>query len=373
MNFLAPSRTAILLMIALFTSLSAQDSEDKAREGGKSGRGAAQGGMILLDTFSGKNLDKLEGRTPDTVNALGCKWTEVGIRQFRAYIASPAAEDLYHEPMAGLSSGQYGTGAIAVPIMTQGSWVKPKKFTISAEFLGWHGQPRPALGFYSALPDKTREEPAEKNFTGLLLRAGSFGGDNGTLVLYEDGKEGKAVKYTGVFDQNRLHRLSYDVDVTSGALSNVSLSGSTSDYSSFNTSAFTDAATAFAAVGYVARPGFGDRTFVHNFVIGSEIALPALPPPVPQTWIPKNPGLLACFRASDYNPDSGVWKDCSGNGNDAKSGAHTERPKGNPARTPNGSSTVTLSKRLGGTMHIKPVDLSGAFTVLAFMIPGPQD
>ena len=60
--------------------------------------------------------------------------------------------------------------------------------------------------------------------------------------------------YTGTFDPAKPHRLSYNVNTLTGNISNVKLQGSTSDYSVFKSKAFTNAATAYAAVGNTPAP-----------------------------------------------------------------------------------------------------------------------
>ena len=335
-------------------------------------------GMIIYDTFSGKNNDAIADRTPDKANAPGGKWTLVSTGM-TARILIPDAADQYPVPMALLSCGGDSNGAIAIPISSKGNYTKPKKFTISAEFWGVWGGPRPVLGFYSALPDmKDNKEPADKNFIGLVLTPCGLGPDNGTLDLYLNGKVEKSVKYTGTFVQTELHRLSCDVDTTTGAISNVKLTGSSSDYSVFNTTAFTDAATAYAATGIVFPCGRDATVFVHNFVVGSNVTFPDLPPVPKKPWIPEKPGLLVCFKAPDYNQETAIWKDSSGNGNDAKGGVPEMRPKLIPGATPNGSPAVEASLKgsaFDTWMIFKPVDISTptGFTIVAYMVQGTFD
>jgi hypothetical protein len=257
----------------------------------------------IFDSFGGKNGERIDGRTPDKANAPGGKWSIVG--NANPSVKASKRPDEYNIPMMELTGG-----AIAIPISSQGSYTKPKQFTISAEIMGVIGTPRVGLGFYSALParpDKkagTKGDIESKNFTGLIMLA-SGSGDDGALTLFQNGKEKQRVKYTGKFDPNELHRLSYDVDTTSGAISNVRLTGSSSDYSAFNSTAFTDAATAYAAVGWVrVLPGdyFIRLCKVHNFAFGEKLVPPPLPTPVNTTWIPAKPGLWSAIRPSIISP-----------------------------------------------------------------------
>ncbi|MFA4943785.1 MAG: hypothetical protein WC789_03675 [Lentisphaeria bacterium] len=264
--------------------------------------------LIVFDTFSsGVRMAPIKGRTPDKTDVPGGKWSvfkstkdgrggDVGFCAMES-LSRHAPRDVIvaYPPMQGnISMDPGGYQAIAIPIASQGAYKKPRQFTISAD-LGGYFEVNAALGFFSAVPETGADdvikgsEPLFKNFTGLIFtifdhtNATPVGRGNGALTLYENGKPGMSVNFTGTFDHAHGHRLSYDVDTATGAISNVRLSGSASDYSVFKSSAFTDAATACAAVGNAmgllsdtVPPGHRVWVVVNNFRVGVHLD-PSLP------------------------------------------------------------------------------------------------
>jgi lysophospholipase L1-like esterase len=118
------------------------------------------------------------------------------------------------------------------------------------------------------------------NFTGLRLLSGTGDSpDHGTLVLYRGGTVVASVRYTGAFHAADPHKLSYDVDTRSGAIGAVTLEGSTSDYSAFRTpGAFTEAATAYAALASLCESGRDNQAYASHFVVADNSASPSAPP-----------------------------------------------------------------------------------------------
>lgn len=262
--------------------------------------------FVIFDTFlTGSKMTPIQGRIPDKVNAPGGKWAtardlpggDVGSCMMGSLDRHAPSKDVvaaYPVMQGNLSMDPAGRDVIFIPLASQGDYRKPVRFTISAD-LGGYYQANAALGFYSAPPETDANhvvkggEPLFKNFTGLIFaiwsntKATPAGRANGALTLYENGKPGPSVAFTGIFDNAHAHRLSYDVDTASGAISNVRLSGSTSDYSAFKSKAFTDAATAYAAVGNAMSllsdtmtPGHRVWVVVNNFRVGVNLD-PALP------------------------------------------------------------------------------------------------
>ena len=72
------------------------------------------------------------------------------------------------------------------------------------------------------------------------------------------------VGYTGAYDPARPVTLTYTVDLTKGAVYNVTLGGSSSVYT-FDTRAFTNSATAFFGIG--AETDGGSAGFIRNLQI----------------------------------------------------------------------------------------------------------
>jgi len=231
--------------------------------------------IIISDTFAGAKGAAIAGRAPDTANAPGGKWSAVAFNTGGSF--SPIIETSAGDPahMAYLLCGGNANGAIAIPMASQGTYTKPQRFTISADLRGAD----PGLGFYSALPVHDPEGVFDvfSNFTGLQ-RLG-----DGTLVLYRKGCVAGSVKYTGTFDAKEFHKLSYDVDTRTGAISNVKLQGSTGNYSAFSVAgAFTDAATAYAAVASLCESGRDNQTYAGSFLVTAIAAPPSSSPaPVP--------------------------------------------------------------------------------------------
>jgi len=322
---------------------------------------------IVNDTLSdSKAVGARDGlpiadRTPDKANLPGGKWIVKGTRAAIRAGGGEVDPDHFFPESTGILHDSQGT--LAIPISSQGSYSKPRKLTISADFVACMGG-KPALGFYSALPDMDNKEPMEKNFSGLIATIFGVGPDNGTLDLYENGKKTVTVKYTENFDQTEMHRLSYDVDTTTGAISNVKFTGSTSDYSAFKTTAFTDAATAYAAIGM--GPGPSGRTLdnvsVSDFRVGVDLA----PSPDLPKRSPVKPGLILCLKAADYDPKTTIWKDSSGNGRDAIDDQIWAKASAtlDTKATPNGSPAVEFRHH---RLMIKPIDISKSFTILMFL------
>ncbi|MFA4943782.1 MAG: sialate O-acetylesterase [Lentisphaeria bacterium] len=224
-------------------------------QAGKGAGEASPPNAVIYDTFAGDQLAPIAGRTPDKADAPGGKWIKIGD-------GSPVIANEPPRPSAGdLICGRKQSAAIAFPLTSQGAYKKASEFNISADIrTSLEGHPVLGLGFYAKLPEPG--EPIEHHFTGLCLDTASR-----DLILYQDGTPANSVKYTGPQQAgDYTYTLSYDVDSVTGEISNVRLSGSTSDYSAFKTAAFKDAATAYA--GFVTFPSAGvGKGLIRNFKI----------------------------------------------------------------------------------------------------------
>gem|GEM_PF-2456484 len=222
---------------------------------------AARAGDIISDGFSGAKGAPISGRVPDTANLPGAKWSVAAFNSgggFGANIDTGAGDPA---PRAYLTSGGDSHGAIVISL-AGATFAMPTKFRISASLLGAN----PALGFYPVAPasDASGLTDVFWNFTGLML------GGSGDLSLYRRGALVAHVKYTGAFDAKAFHRLSYDVDTRSGAISNVSLEGSTSDYSPLCLpDTFTATATRYAALASLREIGRDNLTSADNFLVAT--------------------------------------------------------------------------------------------------------
>ena len=251
------------------------------------------GNRIIADTFSGPINGAIKGRTPNQADLPGGRWKTAFVRmmpgsytRFKPSVMTVAGMP---SPLASLQCRGSSSGAITISLASRGSYKKPQRFTISAE-LG-STLPPTALGFYSKLPTPENGKSVnryfvgltsvERYFTGLLLITSrpldppQWPADKplGTLILFQNGYPAMSVPYTGKFDPKKLHRLSYSVNTRTGAITNVHLQGSTSDYSVFRSRAFTNAATAYAGI---AVPYFG-QAYARNFQVAVNTAQPSAP------------------------------------------------------------------------------------------------
>jgi hypothetical protein len=234
----------------------------------------SQAVTIISDTFTGgTNGDSLSAHTPDT-NLPGGSWLNPSI--------NPAVPEF--TLASGTASGNPQRSS-AISILSNGGYVKPTQFTISADLSpnnmsvsdpasGGRGI---ALGFFSATGTNSF---SQNLFTGLVLDA------NGRLGLVQDPNSsgffgagstlGTTVAYAGgVFSATSFYTLSYTVDTTTGTISGISLSGSTADYSSLAANTlFTNAATSYAGF-YESATTFA-QAGVDNFQVSTI--------PEPSTW-----------------------------------------------------------------------------------------
>jgi len=239
--------------------------------------------VVVSDAFGGANNAPLEDRWPDTTDLPGSSWNVVSYDLSGRFTGTLVTAVGNPAPAAWLSCVGNSVGAIAISLASQGAYVKPTQFTISADIGAFNGFVNPALGFYAALPVQANKDTIDAHFTGLRLSCNGNGdAANGTLTLVQNGAASTSVKYTGTFDLKALHHLSYDVDTRSGVISNVTLQGSTSDYSALKTAAFTDPATAYAAVQAVSSAR-DNPACVDNFKITTTTSVSAntTPPAAP--------------------------------------------------------------------------------------------
>lgn len=119
------------------------------------------------------------------------------------------------------------------------------------------------LGFYAALPSQSSGELAESYFTGL-----SIDNRTGAITLKVNGQSVRSeIAYTGTWNpESGFLHLAYTVDTSTGAISNITFTGSTSNYS-FQTDGFNGNATAYAAVLIGSTSQRDHRVYLDNFKI----------------------------------------------------------------------------------------------------------
>lgn len=227
---------------------------------------------IISDTFAGA-LDgpPLTGRSPDAVNVPGVTWVQ-----------ATGQGALYSTHTAGFGNplpGAYGSSQNASAIkLDNGSFTAPSLLEISVD-LKLHplgnaiagpasGGRGLALGFYDSVGSW---QFSQNHFTGLVLDAA------GNLNLVQDPNDtgffgagstlGTPIPYGGTFDPTQFYTLSYVVDRNTGSIMDISLSGSTADYSPFySTTLFTSSATAYAGL-YVSSATTGTYGAFDNFLV----------------------------------------------------------------------------------------------------------
>ena len=159
--------------------------------------------------------------------------------------------------------------ALGLSLSSAGGYTKPTKFTVSANLrttvvstLGGSG-----LGTWSAMPARTNGALSITGFTGILMKPTA---GNGTLQLVENGALVGSAYNVGFALTTAFYGLTYTVDTSSGAISDVVFNGSS--ISAFSSTAFTDSATSFVGV----MSGNAGRTSLNSFSVTAV--------PEPSTW-----------------------------------------------------------------------------------------
>ena len=236
--------------------------------------GATEPSEIIHDAFAGTKGASVDNRPPDKANHPGGNWSVLSYEMGGVFQATLDTDAATNSPCIDLTCYGNSTGAVAIPRSNPASATKEQHFNISAELCGID----PSLGFYSALTKQDAFGGADAflNFTGLRLAP------DGALSLYRQGGMVSTVAYSGTFDPKVFHTLSYEVDTSSGTISNVNLQGSTSDYSSFSaTKAFTPEATAYAGLAVLCEGGRDNQAYAKGFIVASVPASGASTSPAP--------------------------------------------------------------------------------------------
>jgi hypothetical protein len=158
--------------------------------------------------------------------------------------------------------GSFNTGNLTISAMVSFNAVQTGGTTAvpgsSAELV---------LGFATAANTTSNYGPADtQNFTGLQAMP------NGSLQEYVDGTAvGSAVPYTGTYNYLNPTSLSYTINTTTGAISNVSFGTSTTDYS-FGLGTFTNSNSAYVEIG-------GDFNNSGNYAIFNDLMVEGVPEP----------------------------------------------------------------------------------------------
>jgi len=209
---------------------------------------------FISDTFAGApDGPELTGRAPDEVNVPGVSWVQAtsqnGVRSTHtAGFGDPLPGAFGQHQNA--SAIKLDNGAFTAPTILQLSVdlkLQPLGPAVDGPASDGRGL---ALGFYDSVGSW---QFSQNHFTGLVLDAA------GNLNLVQDPNDagffgagstkGTPIAYGGTFDPTQFYTLSYIVDRDSGGILDISLSGSTADYSPFySTTLFTREATAYGGL-----------------------------------------------------------------------------------------------------------------------------
>ncbi len=232
----------------------------------------ARAAVIISDNFSANpNVANLAGTTPDVADLPGGTWsvssgttaqTDGASNSTYYGIPSPLAFIWNNGNNAPATSAD--NGAATISLASNGTYVEPTQLRISADLYtspagrttATAGPSGLMIGFYGTTPATSTSGNSMAGFSGLVV-------DNaGNVTLVNDGTVGPTVAYTGTYTSTVYNPLSYDVNTTTGAISDVSLAGNT-NYN-FTSAAFTNAN--YAAIG-VTAPDTNSNGGVENFTV----------------------------------------------------------------------------------------------------------
>ncbi len=226
--------------------------------------GSATSGIIVSDDFNCTDpwyWKYMAARTPAT-DLPGGKWIyESGDGDYEAFVQGSSANSA--NPNMAIFHFAASTG---ISIASQGTYVKPSNLTISADLKFQSGACQYVLlGFYPGINNRSYNPLS--NFTGLKLNV------DGSLSLVQNGIAGTTVAWKGsTFSPATFRNLSYSVNTSTGAISNVVLAGSSTTYN-FTSTAFADAVTMYAGIG--GAGGQYESVFIDNFAVsGAGAAAP---------------------------------------------------------------------------------------------------
>ena len=145
--------------------------------------------------------------------------------------------------------------ALGISLASTASYSKPTRLRITADLVVSHNGG--GLGFWSVMPERDDHATSLTHFTGLNLKP------NGDLQVIEDGIEVGSPVHTDGIANDKFNNLAYDVDTTTGAISNVVFN--TKPVPGLASAAFKDSATAFGGV----LSAGGGRASFNNFKVSS--------------------------------------------------------------------------------------------------------
>lgn len=238
---------------------------------------------IVADAFTGTNGSALTGRTPDTANLPGGTYTS------NNYFgqAAPAIDTSGGNPLPSASSS--ANNMTLITINSSGGYTKPSLLRVSADLQ--MGPSNPVnfldLGFSAVNPGNNNSFHVGTNNGFSGIRFDNSGGlslktfTNPTLGATEDTTLFAAYDSgaLGAFSAAAFYNLSYDIDTTTGDISNITLtSGSGSVTYDLNATIFTNSNTNFLAIGSGSGTG-GTIGHFDNLQLFELAILPPAPEP----------------------------------------------------------------------------------------------
>jgi fibronectin type 3 domain-containing protein len=157
------------------------------------------------------------------------------------------------------------------------------------------------VGFDSALQTAT-------NFSGLRVDP-----SGGVSLIVNGSQVGGTIAFTGTFTNATARLLTFTVNTSTGAISNISLQGSTSSYN-FTTSAFTPAATAYAALSV---PSGSTGLFAYLQISSSPTVTSVPSPPASLTATAGNGQVVLNYAASTSATGYNIYRGTSPGGESA--------------------------------------------------------
>ena len=247
----------------------------------------AQASIVISDPFTTPDPGVMLGRTPQTTDLPGGTYSAKGNYAFyNSLNANPVVggvatvqADLGWAILLGATYNTNATISIQASI-NLGSLASATGYnTYEARVAG--------LGFYT---NNGATAGGATGFVGLSLAP-----DGALRLIDASASLVGSVAYTGTWNASVAHLLSYDVNTATGAISNVSLSGSTSTYA-YTTALFTSAATTYAGF-YGAGDAIAQAGSLDNFQVSST-------GPEPSTWVLAAAGLtvVAALRRRRMQP-----------------------------------------------------------------------
>ena len=230
--------------------------------------------ILIQDTFAGRAGGNLmdSGRETPTFSTLpGAKWERMNMSGDTIYTTSGFGDPADSAWGAAQSSGGISLGASVPSLLEIKASIGMSQLGSGTIGSAQNGRGL-GLGFFSVAGGGGF---SQCRFTGLVLDSA------GRLNLSHDPNEGgffdsgsllgTAVAYGGTFVAANYYDLSYQINTATGAISNISLEGSSADYSSLaaGVNKFTAANVKYAGIYTSSESGMNGYTSFDNFTVTS--------------------------------------------------------------------------------------------------------